>query len=695
MHYARRVRKSPLLLAAALFATAQSSRAGELDPSGSYLFAPESIATQGFAAEPERYVPDDADVACLDPEYTLVSSDTALEGAAYARIVTPLQCGERFVVSLPAVQDSYRASVWIRHGSVVASFVALPSDESGLPLTSARMAPTGRTTSDGWVELASNEMPVDGANLKVAYIKLVGFADLDGVDVDAIEVVRAGSYEAPRTCNGLQDPTCSKEGVCIDGQCVIGRFGVPPLPRGALKEAMVDSLAAKVRMFYGGKLSRTYYLDKALTSIDSMRGADSAFSFWNTWARAIGELHDWHTSPGGGPAPINGSTRRINACFIEGVADVSHGAWPPDPVYADILVSHVGANNPVGLKPGDRLLAVDGLHPIAWAQTLLGKDWGYHVATDPTIYADLVESLGGGGNSNILRYATTFTILRCDAATGTCSTTPETIAIADLPETTGQGTRCDNRPVYNLDPAAAPNPSTHAINSNIFVGSVLNTTPEEAIYGMIWDTLYGGGDPNGSVNSAIANAIADWKVNARGVILDHRAGNGGTLDTPTLVTSFVRPPEVVGVVRMPTPFGNWDGPADLAEGAALYSQSKSSSPYAIGGSGYDPTLPVALLLHRDGSASDFMPLGMKGAPNVRIFGPHGTAGAFSTFINFDYWTTISLQIASGDMILKDGSTQIGVGVLPDEIVAQKQSDLMAGKDTIFEAALTWLRANLK
>jgi hypothetical protein len=34
-------------------------------------------------------------------------------------------------------------------------------------------------------------------------------------------------------------------------------------------------------------------------------------------------------------------------------------------------------------------------------------------------------------------------------------------------------------------------------------------------------------------------------------------------------------------------------------------------------------------------------------------------------------------------------------VVPDEIVEQKQSDLLAGKDSIHEAALAWVRSELK
>jgi C-terminal processing protease CtpA/Prc len=102
-----------------------------------------------------------------------------------------------------------------------------------------------------------------------------------------------------------------------------------------------------------------------------------------------------------------------------------------------------------------------------------------------------------------------------------------------------------------------------------------------------------------------------------------------------------------------------------------------------------------MLTHRDGSASDYLPEGMKGAPKTRLFGPGPTAGAFSTFIQFSYWGGISFQLASGDTIRKDGTPLIGRGVVPDEIVEQKQSDLLAGKDSIHEAALAWVRSELK
>ena len=46
-------------------------------------------------------------------------------------------------------------------------------------------------------------------------------------------------------------------------------------------------------------------------------------------------------------------------------------------------------------------------------------------------------------------------------------------------------------------------------------------------------------------------------------------------------------------------------------------------------------------------------------------------------------------------MVADGTTHNGHGVLPDEVVFPKQSDLMVGKDSVFEAALQWVRGGLK
>ncbi len=209
---------------------------------------------------------------------------------------------------------------------------------------------------------------------------------------------------------------------------------------------------------------------------------------------------------------------------------------------------------------------------------------------------------------------------------------------------------------------------------------------------MVWDTLDGGGNPNSPVNAGILQArSATGRLSARGVILDHRAGDGGTLDAATNVTRLARPPSTAAIIRMPIEIAGDPGPATPAAGLALFTQFQTVTPYPVGDVAWASTLPVALIIHRDGSASDYMPYGMKGAPNVKIFGAHQTAGAFSTFIDFQ-GTGISIQFASGDTIGSDGTPLLGQGVEPDFVVLQKQSDLIAGKDSPFEAALAWIRA---
>jgi hypothetical protein len=687
-------------VALAALAAAPLARAGTFDAEGSFLPDPEAIATLDFTEPSERYLPTDADPTCNTYAVAFIAADDALDSGHHARVKVLEGCAERFVVHLPREPGSYRASVWMRHGGVDASFYAVYRPESGLENMQAVMSPTGRTTSDGWVELATNDFPVDGEHVRATYLRIADYGSVEGNDIDAFEIIPSGSFVAQRACSGIGDPVCTPEEICTHSRCALGRTHVSVLPSDELRDGVVDMLSSRLRVFYGGKFSREAYLPRALSTLETMRSATTAWEFWNRWATAIHELHDWHTDTFGGMSAYNTPVRRLNACFFEGDADLSHGVWPKDPAFPDILVSHAGLPETAsGLKAGDRLVAVDGLHPLAWGASLGGVDWSYHVATDPGIFADFAERLGGpywSGGALLLRFATTISVIRCDASTGTCAPTPETLRIEDITNADGgYDVACDNRPFYHVETEDGPNPENHYIFGSLFRGPVMGTAPEEKIQTLVWDTLYGGGSPDSTVNAAINAAIDDWKANARGVILDHRAGNGGTLDAPENLTRLVRPSQQLAVFLSPMHVSGFAGPANAAEGIALFEAFKDSVPYNVGADDHDALLPVALVLHRDGSASDYLPLGMKGAPNVRIFGPHATSGAFSTFIDFNIWGGVTMQIASGDTVMHDGTAVIGSGVVPDEIVWPRQSDLLAGKDTVFEKALAWVRGRLK
>jgi hypothetical protein len=681
----------------ALTAWTLPASAGDFDAQGNFRHDPSAVATIDFAkfeAAADYYTPMNNPMGCA-PGYKIVDGTNALSKSGKIAQVNVKNvdngCADRFLLhGVPAKKASYRATLWARHGGLDAQITVNYTGSGSTTTTAfAKLAPTGRTTSDGWVELASNEFPVDGTKIAQIYFKVFDF-DAVGTDIDGLELVPAGEYVAPPACSGAFDPVCGPEAVCQYGQCQLGRSYVPPLPDAAIRGDVVDRMAAQLNIFFGGRKTRLSDLPDALARIEALRNATTAWQFWNGWANAIRHLHDWHTHADGA-IQFLGGTRRLSACFIAGAADTTQPIFPSDPSYDDVLVSHVGTGtvaSPNTLGQGDRLLAVDGQHPIAWALALKEIDWGWWQACDDRGFSEALERM----DDLIAKYATSITFLSCDKATGTCNPVPKTVKVADLPPVMGF-LACDNRPYYYYE-SGNPN-ANHSVGFKFFQGKIAGTTAEEKIFGLMWDTLYGGGDPNGTVNSNLKKAYATFKTSARGVILDHRAGNGGTLDAAEVATTLMQPPHKALVFRSPIDNASSDGPASAAAGIAIFNKFKSSSAYDVGAADYDPKLPVALILHRDGSASDFFPFGVKGAPNARIFGTGPTAGAFSTFYTFAPWGPISFQFASGDSISAAGQPLIGHGVDPDEIVKQKQSDLLAGRDSMVEAALAWLRTRLK
>jgi hypothetical protein len=672
---------STIVLCSCLAGTA---RAGDFDAEGRWVAHPEAVFVQSFENDDAAAM----GIDCSEEDscsWQSLADELPLGGERYVR-ASSQQSGFRASVTLPAENRAYVVSLWVRHARVSARIIAEYTEDTGRPADTAYLFPTGRVTSDGWVELATNSVSIQGRDLDSAYVRIEG----TDVDIDGLDVVTDGEFDAGGSCFGAFDPVCGPEAICVGERCRPGRNFVPPLPAEADREAVAKYLISRAQIFFGGKLSRAEYLPAALAKMNEMSSAETAWQYWSAFAHGVRLLHDWHTSMSSGIEQQNGS-RRLGVCFIEGEADLTQSVWPSTAGRADILVANVGPEANLGLVPGERLVAVDGQHPIDWAKKLIGIHWGFHVATDPDTDADLAESLRG----LITRYAKSFTVIRCNASGPTCQSTVETISVKDLP-TSGEQPGCDNRPFYHLDnpPEATPGDITvfHQLPFFPWQDRVSDSPVGEDIYGMTWDSLYGP-----VLTPVFQQSNQFFRDNARGVILDHRAGNGGTIDAPQALTELIRPKEESAAGPSFMEFAGYDGPETPEEGIALWQHLKSqvSTVYAIGSDNPDLTLPVALIVHRDGSASDWLPLGFKGAPNARVFGPHQTAGAFSSFYQFGYWSRLDFQLASGDTILPDGTALIGHGVHPDVIVNHTQSALLQGKDLPYEAALAWVRENLK
>lgn len=660
-----------LSVSASVLLSPSLARAAGFDANGEFSFDSAALYTNSFEDAPEAGVEAGADAgpAGTDDPNPLHGT-RVLELASFKGIDLP--------IPLPSKTQTVRARLWAR-GEVVAS---LETQFGGRVDDFGAFYPTGRVTSDGWYELELTAMSIDVG--RVTGLALGVFSPA-GAQIDAVELVAAGPAVPAHDCSGADDKAaCAPSQVCMWGRCRDFAARVPPLPPPAYRDDLVDYLDQRFALLYGPFENRKLDLPNARLEIASMKSAADAWSFWRAFRVAIHRLHDWHTRGSDSAGFSVQSPRPIGICFIEGKADVSAG-FASTPGYLDVLVSHVGKTNSFGLGPGDRLIAVDGKHPIEWARSLISVDFGYESASNHNTHAEAVARL----NRLISAFADQISVLRCDAATKTCAANVETISISSIaasPPGTGGGASCDNRPLNHV-PGGDGHPQ-----GGIVSGIVKESDATERIYGLQWSTLNVGG--GSSVGPILEAAVADFRAQARGVILDHRTGFGGTTAGSGIFWDLVREPTALDAFQLRNRADQ--APLSLAQGKLLFDQLAAAGNVEIAGSSNpDLALPVALLVHLDGSASDWLPLGMKGAPNAKVFGPFETAGAFSTLFSFGYWFGIGYSIAIGDTVHFDGQMLNGHGVVPDVVVLPLQSDLLAGKDSVYDAALAWVRKGLK
>jgi hypothetical protein len=661
----------PFAIAAGLFAATSWARAGSFEPDGSFVWDQASSFTEGF----ESFELESDGGA---EQFELVEASDALQGSWLLRVLGESNQSSSLALTLPEAQRSYRASIWIRGVGTPSVSVSYPD---GTPGESAPLFPTGRVTSDDWYELQSAGFDVDGARGARVALSLRGAFELDALE---LREEPGRPYRGPRRCLGAADPICGQDSTCIAEWCRNSGALMPPVPQGEQREQLSKYLQTRLQFFFGPYENRRADLPAAIAELQATGTSDSRWQFWNGFATAVHRLQDWHSSTSARGWYSLRSRKPLNVCFFEGVADLSQQLAPSHPALPDLLVAYTGEpEHTWGLKQGDRLVAVDGMHPLEWMRSLISYDWSYHAANDPKTLSDFAAAV----RSSIPLYARNITVVRCSASE--CGA-PEFIEVAEVPEvpagTEVNGVACDQRPTY-IVPGG---PANHSVGGGALGGLVQGTSDDEKIYGMVWNYLLG----QGQNDIEIKKHVATWK-NARGVILDHRAGYGGTLKGPEPIIAFVRPPSLM-LVDIWRAYNDDEGPQTPAEGLALVSQYKKwGSGWVPGSTQASTDVPVALMITLDGSASDYFPFAMKGAPKVRIFGPHGTVGAFSSFMSLNYWGAIGYQVACEDTLSAQGEALSAHGVEPDEVVWPKQSDLVLGKDTLAERALAWVRAELK
>jgi hypothetical protein len=670
-------------LAMAAAGAPRSASAGDFAEDGTFLVDPDATVSFGF--EPDEV-----------PDATTTTSETALEGEHVLALGAFGGLGVR--VSLPAEARHWKASAWVRGAESVVEVEVVYGDPAPGVDSITQLFPTGRMTSDGWMELAA-DVRIDGRSSPDVRFGIfsAGTAELDAFEMvpgDPLSpsemAVGEGTTGLGSACDGAADGSdCPPGATCQYGVCTDVSGWVPEIP--ANRDEVADYLAARLEIIFGPFENRELDLPHARVALEQMKVATDRWSYWNAFGTAVRRLHDGHTGTGVIADFWLRNQRGMAICFLEGDADLTHAAAPRDPEYLDVLVSHVGVDRNMGLSRGDRLVSVDGQHPIAWARSLIGIHWSLGAVSNHETFAELAEQLRG----LIGRYARTIEVIRCRPAEGEEPTScgdVELLVLDEVAPLNGADEEydfqaCDNRPLRHL----AASPSNHVSEQDVYGGMLLGTDPLERLYGLEWESLYTSNGVDG-VGGPFNDWIATWeRQHARGVVLDHRSGNGGTLFAPSILWDYFvqRHPSDAYVDRQRVE----DERPTLEEGQAIFeaARQKGLVNYAGSEAPQGADVKVALLITRDVSASDWLALGFKGSPNARIFGPFETNGAFSTRFTLGYWLGLRYTVASGDTFVPSGETLNGHGVEPDVVVLPLQSDLVEGRDTVFDAALAWLR----
>jgi hypothetical protein len=342
---------------------------------------------------------------------------------------------------------------------------------------------------------------------------------------------------------------------------------------------------------------------------------------------------------------------------------------------------------PSPLAVGDVVETVDG-EPV---DTWLARTAAEHLilAADP----DSDRALAAQELSAIvLRHGKTLGVQRCTGV-GAC----QAIAI-DLDQS--------RKDVANVKPLQCTPRFQLGVNvptgvdTNAYEAAIMDTAADGTV------TLFTNGEPS-PAPEWVSTAKQAFSAATDRLIVDKRRGDGGGGDALATWAGELRRPSDFGLYFVQRiDYAAIDGaPGFLSDLLSKCSGSAQTGHCAYGGletyPAFSGTLPrkTAWLVTIDGSASDMSTYFAKGASGVRIFGPNRTMGLFGglgVMAGFlPGWSSGSVQFSDTRTGLTaaervSGAWHSGKGVDPDELIAQKQSDLLAGRDTMLERAKTWL-----
>lgn len=721
----------PALVAAVLgsIAWAPTARASDFDvPTGTVRFAPDALRSYGFESSAElssksfslvRWkggsFSSTAELSPIDAAVTagmFVSGDS-LEGNGALRLTTVTGgiafSDTEFFTSVK--NQRIEATVWGRGEGVAPGVTVVygkPDGSFGLDYALVPSVRTGRQTSDGWVEYTTG--PIDGSvwGVPIRALLLAPGASAPkgtGFVIDAFEIRKApGSVQPAVACTMDDvDTTCGAQGDCVYGHCVSSTVTWGPLPPPAHRMEFAERWIHIAGRLVGDRKSSAFGRGELTTRArDLARYALSSRQFYGGINRLINELRDNHTSFGGPTSQVTlfspmvpfGWSAGLHACFGAMEKDLMGGGQA-------FGVFSAGSSPATGvpLKVGDVLLQIDGQDAIAWAQKHL-PSLGRTATNDPAgSFSGYADDLSYA----ITQRASTIKVARCTSSTKCTGDDKKELTIDVAGKmygaitTTGDWAAPD---YFGCSPRFTP--SVSKLDEATRGEDTVTAETKDGVVHVQFDGFSGQ-----TVWKDKFSTIFGAKPGK--VIMDARQGNGGTGDNVQSLLDLLRgPSEPIGFMTVMN--GGWEDPSP----ANLFTRFE---PCMDGGAGSvwvcfgawgffasttDPVgagSKIAWLNAIDVSANDYMPKLLKGRSKFRIFAPHPTSGAFGAITSF---SSIMPGLSGSSLQFQDsrfGKTfgelpslewESGKGVAPDQVVAQKQSDALDGKDTMLTAARAWL-----
>jgi hypothetical protein len=582
--------------------------------------------------------------------------------------------------------------------------------EGGLNYASTVVLRTGRETSDGWVEYTTG--PIDGSVWGVPIRALVFNAQQtkgSSFVVDALEIREVpGSLTSAAACSPADvDVTCGPGGDCMYGRCVPSSVTWGPMPSGEFREAFAERWIHLASRLHGDRQSSAIGAAKFTPKARELaRYALSSRQFFGGMNRLVTGLRDNHTSfgsPPGGFGPFSpvlffGWSGGLSACFGVVEKDLTGGG-----LGFGVFAAGDKPITGVALQRGDVLVSIDGKDPKAWADEVIpgiNRTATNDPKSDYGAHAELLSIA-------ITSRAKQIKIARCASAT-----------------------RCTGADVKELTIDVADKMASHVL-ANGGWGDIdfFGCSPRFRNSVDSFDDPANGEDTitprtvDGIVNVQFDgfSGMDGWQGKMSGifdpkpalVLMDARQGNGGYGSNVQHLLGLLRNrSERIGFISVVNGAYDEPTPANLfttyqkcvdgeGSGGGFFGCFGAWGFFSDNDSVPGQSTKIAWLNTVDVSANDYMPRLLQGRTNFKIFAPHETSGAFGAVTSFASfmpgWGGGSVQYQDSKFgkayaDLAAARWESGNGVPPDQVVAQKVSDAIAGKDTMLEAARAWLKA---